>query len=48
MRRIPRLPRLSPKMILPLLLQQLDQFWDLAPEPVLLQIRNVLAKAISR
>ena len=28
---------------LPLLLQQLDQFWDLAPEPVLRQIRNVLA-----
>jgi hypothetical protein len=28
---------------LPLLLQQLDQFWDLAPEPVLRQIRDVLA-----
>ena len=28
--------------ILPLLLQQLDQYWDLAPEPVLLQIRKVL------
>jgi len=27
---------------LPLLLEQLDQFWDLAPEPVLQQIRNVL------
>jgi HEAT repeat protein len=27
---------------LPLLLQQLDQFWDLAPEPVLHQIRQVL------
>ena len=27
---------------LPLLLDQLDQFWDLAPEPVLQQIRNVL------
>ena len=27
---------------LPLLLAQLDQYWDLAPEPVLLQIRNVL------
>jgi HEAT repeat protein len=26
----------------PLLLQQLDQFWDLAPEPVLKQIRKVL------
>jgi HEAT repeat protein len=28
---------------LPLLLEQLDQYWDLAPEPVLRQIRNVLA-----
>lgn len=28
---------------LPLLLTQLDQFWDLAPEPVLQQIRQVLA-----
>ena len=27
---------------LPLLLEQLDQFWDLAPEPVLKQIRRVL------
>ncbi len=27
---------------LPRLLDQLDQFWDLAPEPVLQQIRNVL------
>ncbi len=27
---------------LPLLLEQLDQFWDLAPEPVLKQIRKVL------
>jgi len=27
---------------LPLLLQQLDQFWDLAPEPELHQIRHVL------
>jgi hypothetical protein len=27
---------------LPLLLEQLDQFWDLAPEPVLRQIREVL------
>ncbi|WP_162601315.1 HEAT repeat domain-containing protein [Occallatibacter savannae] len=27
---------------LPLLLEQLDQFWDLAPEPVLSQIRHVL------
>jgi hypothetical protein len=30
---------------LPLLLEQLDQFWDLAPEPVLAQIRNVLAES---
>ena len=29
----------------PLLLQQLDQYWDLAPEPVLRQIRNVLANS---
>ncbi len=28
---------------LPLLLNQLDQFWDLAPAPVVAQIRNVLA-----
>jgi HEAT repeat protein len=28
---------------LPLLLEQLDQFWDLAPEPVLRQIRDVVA-----
>ncbi|HEY1897776.1 MAG TPA: HEAT repeat domain-containing protein [Terracidiphilus sp.] len=28
---------------LPLLLQQLDQFWDLAPEPQLNQIRKVLS-----
>ena len=27
---------------LPLLLEELDQFWDLAPEPTLHQIRNVL------
>jgi hypothetical protein len=27
---------------LPLLLEQLDQYWDLAPEPVLVQIRKVL------
>jgi HEAT repeat protein len=30
---------------LPLLLEQLDQFWDLAPEPVLRQIREVLAQS---
>jgi HEAT repeat protein len=28
---------------LPLLLSQLDQFWDLAPEPVLRQVRAILA-----
>lgn len=30
---------------LPLLLEQLDQFWDLAPTPVLKQIRDVLASS---
>jgi HEAT repeat protein len=30
---------------LPLLLQQLDQYWDLAPEPVLRQIRQVLVQS---
>jgi len=30
---------------LPLLLEQLDQFWDLAPEPVLVQIRKVLMES---
>jgi HEAT repeat protein len=30
---------------LPLLLQQLDQFWDLASEPVLAQIRKVLTES---
>jgi PBS lyase HEAT-like repeat-containing protein len=30
---------------IPKLLQQLDQFWDLAPEPVLRQIRGVLAES---
>ena len=30
---------------LPLLLTQLDQYWDLAPEPVLRQIRQVLAES---
>ena len=34
-------PTTLAKNDLPLLLQQLDQFWDLAPEPVLAQIRNV-------
>ena len=36
-------PRLA-KNNLPLLLAQLDQFWDLAPKPVLSQIRQVLVK----
>jgi hypothetical protein len=35
-------PTVLAKNDLPLLLQQLDQFWDLAPEPVLQQIRAVL------
>jgi HEAT repeat protein len=35
-------PTTLAKNDLPLLLQQLDQFWDLAPEPVLQQIRHVL------
>ncbi len=30
---------------LPLLLEQLDQYWDLAPQPVLVQIREVLAES---
>jgi HEAT repeats len=30
---------------LPLLLQQLDQFWDLAPEPQLIQIRKLLSSS---
>jgi HEAT repeat protein len=30
---------------LPLLLQQLDQYWDLAPQPVLHQIRKVLTES---
>ncbi len=30
---------------LPLLLSQLDQFWDLAPEPTLREIRQVLVKS---
>src|SRR5580692_739096 len=38
-------PIVLAKNDLPLLLQQLDQFWDLAPEPVLHQIRNVLAES---
>ncbi|MGA2534466.1 MAG: HEAT repeat domain-containing protein [Terracidiphilus sp.] len=36
-------PAILAKNDLPLLLQQLEQFWDLAPEPVLRQIRSVLA-----
>ena len=38
----PAPPTILAKNDLPLLLQQLDQYWDLAPEPVLLQIRKVL------
>ena len=30
---------------LPLLLQQLDQYWDLAPDPILRQIRSLLASS---
>src|ERR1700677_4118441 len=30
---------------LPLLLEQLDQYWDLAPEPVLVQIHKVLTES---
>jgi HEAT repeat protein len=30
---------------LPLLLEQLDQYWDLAPAPVLIQIRKVLTES---
>jgi HEAT repeat protein len=39
----PAPPTVLAKNDLPLLLEQLDQFWDLAPEPVLRQIRSVLA-----
>jgi hypothetical protein len=39
----PAPPTILAKNDLPLLLEQLDQFWDLAPEPVLRQIRKVLA-----
>lgn len=41
----PKPPTKLAKNDLPLLLAQLDQFWDLAPEPVLKQIRNVLARS---
>ncbi len=41
----PAPPAVLARNDLPLLLQQLDQFWDLAPEPVLKQIRNVLASS---
>ena len=41
----PAPPTMLAKNDLPLLLAQLDQFWDLAPEPVLVQIRNVLAQS---
>jgi hypothetical protein len=39
----PAPPTTLAKNDLPLLLAQLDQYWDLAPEPVLRQIRSVLA-----
>ena len=41
----PAPPTTLAKNDLPLLLEQLDQFWDLAPEPVLRQIRKVLAES---
>ncbi len=44
-RRLPRPPTKLATKNLPLLLSQLDQYWDLAPEPVLKQIREVLLKS---
>ncbi|HXP11430.1 MAG TPA: HEAT repeat domain-containing protein, partial [Acidobacteriaceae bacterium] len=41
----PAPPAKLAKNDLPLLLSQLDQYWDLAPEPVLKQIREVLIKS---
>jgi HEAT repeat protein len=41
----PAPPAKLAKNNLPLLLSQLDQYWDLAPEPVLKQIREVLLKS---
>jgi HEAT repeat protein len=41
----PAPPTRLAKNNLPLLLSQLDQYWDLAPEPVLKQIREVLIKS---
>jgi hypothetical protein len=41
----PAPPTVLAKNDLPLLLQQLDQFWDLAPEPVLRQIRGILTRS---
>ncbi len=41
----PAPPMTLAKNDLALLLQQLDQYWDLAPEPVLLQVRNVLGES---
>jgi HEAT repeat protein len=41
----PAPPAKLAKNNLPLLLYQLDQYWDLAPEPVLKQIREVLLKS---
>ena len=45
MRRYPAPPTQLAKNNLPLLLTQLDQYWDLAPEPVLRQIREVMVKS---
>ena len=41
----PAPPTKLAKNNLPLLLAQLDQYWDLAPEPVLRQIRQLLVKS---
>ncbi len=41
----PAPPTRLAKNNLPLLLSQLDQYWDLAPEPVLKQIREVLTRS---
>ena len=41
-------PRNSRRMICHYSLIELDQLWDLAPEPVLRQVRNYSGPAISR
>ena len=41
----PAPPTILAKDDLARLLQQLDQYWDLAPEPVLREIRNVLSES---